>query len=550
MGMRTIHIWLGGGCFSPRYLPFEPSFPAPPRSAHNAARHGRPTIRSDRTRKHSRRAAWLLAGALAAACSREASPPPVEPAADTPAAEPAEPAEVPLELPDSGIAAVALAPWTGDLDGMIERRLIRVLTTYSKTAYFIDRGTQRGLVPDAFKLFEDDLNKRLKNRHLRVQVVILPVAHDELVPALLEGRGDIVAAGKLISDWRKARVDFTNPTRSGISVIPITGPGVPPVARVADLAGREIYLRPSDAPKAAVQRFNAELAKAGKPPVRVRPAPEVLADEDLIEMVSAGLVPLTLVDDQIAEFWQQVFPGIVLNRGAAVRTDAQAGMMVRKGSPQLLAELNAFLARYPEGSLTRNVLLQKYLKSVKYAKPATSDAEMKRFREVVALMRKYGDQYDLDYLLMAAQGYQESGLDHSRRSQVGAIGVMQVMPKTGAELKVGDVRQLEPNIHAGVKYVRYMIDHYYADEPMDELNKGLFAFASYNAGPARIRQLRNKAAERGLDPNRWFNNVEVVAAESIGRETVQYVSNIYKYYLAYQMVVEQTEAREAAKAAS
>jgi membrane-bound lytic murein transglycosylase MltF len=225
-------------------------------------------------------------------------------------------------------------------------------------------------------------------------------------------------------------------------------------------------------------------------------------------------------------------------------------MMVRKGSPQLLAELNAFLARNPEGSLTRNVLLQKYLKSVKYAKPATSESDMKRFRDIVGLIRKYSDQYELDYLLMAAQAYQESGLDHDRRSAVGAIGVMQVMPKTGAELKVGDIRQLEPNIHAGVKYIRFMMDRYYADEPMDALDKGLFAFASYNAGPARIRQLREKAAARGLDPNRWFNNVEIVAAESIGRETVQYVSNIYKYYLAYQMAVEHMNERSEAKAAA
>jgi membrane-bound lytic murein transglycosylase MltF len=261
-------------------------------------------------------------------------------------------------------------------------------------------------------------------------------------------------------------------------------------------------------------------------------------------------VQVTLVQDDIAEFWQQVLPGLVLNPGAAVKTDGQAGMMVRKGSPQLLAELNDFLVRYPQGSLTRNVLLQKYLKNVKYAKSATSGEDMKRFREVVGFLRKYGDQYGLDYLLVAAQGYQESGLDHTRRSHVGAIGVMQVMPKTGAEMKVGDIRQLEPNIHAGVKYIRFMMDHYYANEPMDDLNKGLFAFASYNAGPARIRGLREKAAARGLDPNKWFNNVEVVAAESIGRETVQYVSNIYKYYLAYQMVVEHMKDVDSAKAAS
>ena len=487
--------------------------------------------------------AYLLAASLLGACGQDTAP--GSAAAPSPAAEPETRPEV--AIPETGIASVALAPWTGDLDGMVERRYIRVLTNYSRTSFFIDQGTPRGLVPDAFKLFEDDLNKRLKNKNLRVQVVFVPVAHDELVPALLEGRGDIVAAGTLIADWRREKVDFTNPTRTGIAIIPVTGPGSPPLAGMLELAGRELYLRPSDAPKRVVERFNAELAAAGKPPVRVRPAPEVLSDEDMLEMVAAGLVPMTLVEDHIAEFWKQIFPELVLHPAAAVRTNAEAAMMVRKGSPQLLAELNAFIARYPEGSLTRNVLLQKYLKNVNYAKPATSEADMKRLRDVIDLMRKYSDQYGLDYLLMAAQGYQESGLDHGRRSNVGAIGVMQVMPKTGAELKVGDVRQLEPNIHAGVKYIRFMIDRYYADEPMDALNKGLFAFASYNAGPARIRQLREKAAARGLDPNKWFNNVEVVAAESIGRETVQYVANIYKYYLAYQMAEEQRKMRAEAK---
>jgi membrane-bound lytic murein transglycosylase MltF len=224
-------------------------------------------------------------------------------------------------------------------------------------------------------------------------------------------------------------------------------------------------------------------------------------------------------------------------------------MMIRKNSPKLKAELNAFIARFPEGSAQRNMLLQKYLKSVKYAKAATSREEAAKLERTVAFFRKYGDQYTLDYLLMIAQGYQESQLNQNAKSHVGAIGVMQVMPATGQELKVGDITKLEPNIHAGVKYIRFMMDKYYADEPMDRLNKGLFTFASYNAGPARIAQLRKRAAERGLDPNKWFNNVEVVAAESIGRETVQYVANIYKYYLAYQMYMEEQQQRLKAKQA-
>jgi len=442
-----------------------------------------------------------------------------------------------------------ISKWTGDLDGMIQRRVIRILTAYSKTQYFIDQGTPRGLVSDMASMFEEDLNKKLKNKNIRVHVMILPVSHDDLIPALLEGRGDIVAAGTMITDPRKEKVDFTNPTRTGVSAIVVTAPGATPVAKVEDLAGREVYLQMSMVSSQGVKRFNDELARKGLAPVKLKPAPEVLAEEDILEMVNAGLVKTTIAFDYLAEFWKQIFPKLVLNKGAAIKTDGQIAMMIRKNSPRLKAELNAFIARFPEGSAQRNVLLQKYLKSVKYAKAATSKEEAAKLERTVAFFRKYGDQYTLDYLLMMAQGYQESQLNQNAKSHVGAIGVMQVMPATGKELKVGDIAELEPNIHAGVKYFRFMMDKYYADEPMDRLNKGLFTFASYNAGPARIAQLRKRAAERGLDPNKWFNNVEVVAAESIGRETVQYVANIYKYYLAYQMYMEEQPQRLKAKQA-
>ena len=148
---------------------------------------------------------------------------------------------------------------------------------------------------------------------------------------------------------------------------------------------------------------------------------------------------------------------------------------------------------------------------------------------------------------MAAQGYQESQLDQSAKSHVGAIGVMQVMPATGKDLNVGDITQVEPNIHAGVKYFRFMMDEFYKDEPMTELDKGLMTLASYNAGPGRIRQLRRETEKRGLNPNVWFGNVERVVSERVGRETVQYVSNIYKYYVAYRLSMDREAARAKAK---
>ncbi|HEX7140462.1 MAG TPA: transporter substrate-binding domain-containing protein, partial [Vicinamibacterales bacterium] len=421
--------------------------------------------------------------------------------------------------------------WTGDLDGMIQRRLVRVLTISSKTTFFVDNGTPRGLVYEAFRQYEDDLNKRLGNKNVRVYVAVIPVANDELIPALLEGRGDIVAAEKLVTDWRRAQVDFANPTMTNVSAIVVGAPGVPPISTVGDLAGQEIYLHASDLSTDVVKQFNATLAADHKPPVRIRPAPEVLGEDDILEMVNAGLVKRTIALDFLAEFWKEVFPGIVLNSAAPLRTGGATAMMIRKNSPQLKDDLNAFLARYPKGSTERNVLFQKYLKSVKFARAATSAQDAERFRHVVNFIQKYSNQYQLDYLLMAAQAYQESGLDQGKRSPVGAIGVMQLMPETGKEMNVGDISIIDPNVHAGVKYIRFMMDKFYAHEAMNALNKVLFTFAAYNAGPGRINQMRRLAGERGLDANKWFNNVELVTSEKIGRETVQYVANIYKYYL-------------------
>ncbi len=282
--------------------------------------------------------------------------------------------------------------------------------------------------------------------------------------------------------------------------------------------------------------------------MRLNEAPAVLEDDDVLEMVNAGLAPITVVDDYLAEFWKQVFTGITVRPDLAVRSGGSLAIAFRKDSPKLRELVNTWIRKHGKGDAFRNVLERRYLKDVKYAKNAAADAERRKLQAVVKLFEKYGEQYDLDYLLMAAQGYQESTLDQNVKSPVGAVGVMQVMPATGKELKVGNITEVEANIHAGVKYMRFMIDTYFKDEPMDRLNKGLMAFASYNAGPARVRQLRREAEKRGLDPNVWFGNVERIASERIGRETVTYVSNIYKYYVTYRLLSAQMDQRRAVKA--
>jgi membrane-bound lytic murein transglycosylase MltF len=436
----------------------------------------------------------------------------------------------------------ALQPAFGDLDTMIERGTIRVLTSYNKSNYFLDNGVQRGVTYDVFRLFEEELNKRLarerKQKHAKVRVLFIPVARDRILQALASGRGDIAAANLTVTPERQKLVDFSAPAYPEVSEVLVTGPASPKVAGVDDLAGKEIFVRRSSSYHESLVALNRELAAKKKPAIAIKAAPETLNDEDLIEMVAAGLIPLTILDRHVADFWKQVFPRMAVREDVAVRKGGAIAWAMRKNSPRLKAVLDDFAVRHGKGTTKGNIILNRYLRDLKYVKDAATEAEQRKFLAVIQYFRRYGQQYNVDWLLMAAQGYQESQLNHAARSKAGAIGVMQVMPKTGKELGVGDIRELEANIHAGTKYIRLMIDQYYDKEPMTPLDKMLFAFASYNAGPARVRQLRQDAAQRGLDPNIWFQNVEYVAAEKIGAETVTYVGNIYKYYIAYTLIME------------
>ena len=443
-------------------------------------------------------------------------------------------------------------PWTGDLDGMVERRVIRVLTTNSKTFYFHDRGTQRGTVVDSFRLFEEELNKKLaaekklKNKNLKVRVVFIPVRRDQLLPALAAGKGDIAAANLTITPERRKLVDFTLPVMANVSEVVVLGPASPKITSLDDLSGKEVFVRKSSSYYGSLVALNKKFATGKKPLVTLKEAPETLEDEDLIEMLNAGLVAILIVDKHKADFWKQVFPKLAVQDNMAVRTGGEVAWAIRKGNPQIKAVLDDFVTRNKIGTAIGNQLLTRYLKSVKYVKNAASEEERKKFLALIQYFQKYGDKYDVDWVLMGAQGYQESQLNQKAKSPAGAIGVMQVMPATGKDMKVGDIKETEANIHAGIKYMRWMMDQYYGDEPMTKLDKALFSFASYNAGAGRISQLRKEAAARGLDPNVWFQNVEYVVAEKIGQETVTYVANIYKYYIAYRLLMENRAATKEA----
>lgn len=436
--------------------------------------------------------------------------------------------------------------WIGDFDGMVERRKIRVLVVYSKLGFFFDKGRTRGATYDLFMEFEKYINQKQKTGIRKIKLVFLPVPRDYLVPWLIEGRGDIAAANLTITDERKKIVDFSDPLLKNVKEILVTGPAAPSIENLNSLSGKEIHLRRSSSYYEHLKRLNKSFKKQGKSPVKLVAASEYMEDSDLLEMVNAGLIPMIIVDDHKARFWAEIFDKIKLYPDIFVNSGGQIAWAFRKNSPQLQKVVNEFVKGHKKGTLMGNIILKRYFKENKWARNSLSPEELKKFQNVTKVFKKYSGQYDFDYLMVGALAYQESQLDQSKRSHTGAIGIMQVLPSTAADknVNIAGIEKLESNIHAGVKYLRFIRDRYFNDPAIDPLNQNLLAFASYNAGPAKIASLRKEAEQMGLDPNVWFGNVEVVAAKKIGRETVQYVSNIYKYFLAYKLVRIKIEVKQ------
>ena len=450
-----------------------------------------------------------------------------------------------------GLKRFGVVPHFGDLDTMVERRAMRVLTVYGPGRYFLEDGP-RGTVQEYADKLQKVINETFKPGLLTVQVAVIPVARDQLFSALQAGYGDIVMAGTTVTDNRQAAVDFTNPVSKPLKEVLITGPNAPSLGSLADLSGKTVYLRLSSSYAESVRELSQKLVEQGQAPIRIEAVNESLEDEDLIEMVDTGLLPWAVVDDYKPQMWREIFTRVTVRDDLVLREGARLAWAIRPDSPQLKAFLNTFLKDNREGTLFGNIIRNRYVRDFDWAENAVGAEELSRYRKLSAIFRKYGTDYGMDPTLLAAQGFQESRLDQSVRSHVGAIGVMQLMPSTAEDKNVAipNIHELEPNIEAGAKYMAFLKERYFSGPELDELNGSLLALASYNAGPGRIRRLRREAGERGYDPNLWFDNVEVIVAEQVGRETVQYVSNIVKYYLTYRRISTADAERAAARRAT
>jgi membrane-bound lytic murein transglycosylase MltF len=437
-------------------------------------------------------------------------------------------------------------PFKGDLDEIRKRRIIRVLVSYCKTNYFFDHGKARGFEYELMKAYEKFLNKKEKNKYAKIKMIFVPVPFNQLFLVLNKGLGDIAAASLTITPERQKLVNFTIPYIPKVHELVVLNKNVKDVNSVEDLSNKVVYIRKGSSYFAHLKILNKTLKKLNRQPVIIKESQEYIVTEDILELVNAGVVDITVADHHEAEAWSQVLPNIVVRRDIEINSEGNIAWAVRKENQALIASLNDFIQKNKKGTLLGNILFKRYYQNSKWIKNPVTETERKKLTHLIGLFKKYGDRYDFNYLKLSAQAYQESGLDNSKRSPTGAIGIMQVLPRTASDkhINIKNIYLLENNIHAGTKYLNFLRSRYFSSPEIKPADRIYFSWAAYNAGPARIYKIRQETLNRGFNPNKWFFNVEKIASEIIGNETVDYVSNINKYFVAYQLYFDLYQQRK------
>ncbi len=434
-----------------------------------------------------------------------------------------------------------------DLSGILDRRYIRVLTTFNKTNFFLHDKKFFGFEYSLLKEYEKFLNRGIKRRDLKVVMEFIPVTRDQLIPYLVNGSGDIAAAGLTITSERLKEVDFTNPYITGIDEVIVINKSVKGINSVEDLSGRQVFVRRSSSYYESLVLLNKEFIKKGIQEIKIVKVDETLETEDILELVNSGAIEITVSDSHIAKIWSRILDNLKVLYHLKVRVGSKIAYMVRKGNPELKENLNKFIKKHRKGTLLGNIYFNRYYKNNKWIKnPLTSD-ERKKQEHYVNLFKKYASKYRFDWMLIMALAYQESGLDHSKKSPFGAVGIMQVLPSSARDIGINNVHLDENNIHAGVKYLAFLRDRYFNDAEILERDKVRFTLASYNAGPYKIKKVRKMAYNMGLNHYKWFRNAEMAALKIIGQETVRYVSNINKYYVLFRLASENEKLRDSVK---
>jgi membrane-bound lytic murein transglycosylase MltF len=428
--------------------------------------------------------------------------------------------------------------WTGTYEQMLQHGQIRVAVPYDRTIYVNDKGTPRGLAVEMAKGFQTWLNQQyaaqLKGKSISVKLI--PTNAADLFTSLSTGKSDMVIGDLgLYEPLPNAHQYILSHAVKMEREVLIAGPSSIAITSPEDLSGQTVYGGRNTNFPATLAELNKNLERERKPLVKLVSPVGTLDGEDLLEMVDSGLIPFVIMSDWRAQLWQPIYKKMVIHEDIFSKDSGWIGWGVRSSNQDLNDVITNFSNSNGYDAALKSYRTQEYKEHIQGLKDPIEKSAWARFESMRPLFVKYGAQYNLDPLFIAALGFQETLLNQNAESKVGAIGVMQLMPATGSSLGVGDIHLLEPNIHAGADYMNQLITKYFPDAQFRGDNRALFAIASYNIGPNNVAKARDQAKSMGFDPNEWFKNVEFIATERMGYEPMIYVRNVYKYFISYEL---------------
>ncbi len=419
----------------------------------------------------------------------------------------------------------------GDLQSIRERRILRVLVSYNRTNFFHTIKGQRGLEHDLIKAYEKYLNRGPRKERYKTHVIFLTHPFKDLFSELLSGHGDLIASGLTITPERAFLFDFTTPYIKDVKEILVSNNNATNITRLEDLSNQQIIVVANSSYIIHIEQMNQALGRLGLPGIEIVQANPILEAEDLLEMVNAGLFDYTVVDDHIAHIYQHIYSNLNVHNNIIFHHGGQIAWALNKNLPNLKNSLNTFINTYAKpGKFLGNSIFQKYYKNPFWIKEPLSLTALDEIPCLQYYFEKYAEFYDFDWFLIASLAYQESRFQQHLVSKANAQGIMQIKRSTARSkvVDIPDIQNLEDNIHAGIKYLAFIRDYYFNKPEYSKEDQINFSLAAYNAGPGRIRKLQREAEALGLNPNKWFYNVEALAREEIGHETVDYVTQIQK----------------------
>lgn len=440
-----------------------------------------------------------------------------------------------------------------DLKDIVDAGVLRVITSYSPTGYFLYKGETMGFEYEMFKRLADHLDVNLE--------IVLAKNVDSVIPMLNRGEGDIIALGYTITSDRKEEVSFTDPYlithQSLIQRKPdnwrkITVDNIKKqlVTDIVELIRDTVSVRKESSYYARLKELSNELGDT----VHIKLLPGHYSDEEIIQMVSEGKIKYSIIDYNKASIHASYFPNIDIE--TPVSLSQRIAWAVRKSSPELLDIINKGLVQIKR-TPDYNVIYDKYFDNKRqFNRRLDSEyytGSTGKFSKYDEMVKKYAKDLGWDWILVKSLVYQESMFNVNNKSWVGASGLMQLMPATAKELGVTDVHDPEQNIRAGCKYLKRMYSYW--DEIPDSIQRTKFAMASYNCGYGHIKDAQNLAIKNGKDSLNWDNGVDffvlnlnkreyyndevVEYGYARGSEPYEYVKDIFERYKNYKTFADQ-----------